>query len=177
MSHISITWQDGGMRAAPYEEELPSGRLVLMVGLVIVALALAPILLVFLVPPSPGYDRDPGDVAVLVVTLAVSVVLGVGVVRMRQHNRVDDVLEVRVTPFWYRRRIAPERIASATRVQMTALNSGGWGIRLVPGGTAILLDTGPGVQVTVSGARSLRFRSNDPDAVLAALEARGASVG
>ena len=164
------------MRPAPYEEALPSGRLMPVVGIAVIAIAVAAVALPLVLPPSPGRGLGPGDVAVLLGTLVVTVVLGIGVVRMRQTIRIDDVLEVRVTPFWYRRRIPLDRIASVTPMEMNGLNSGGWGIRLIPSGTAILLDNGPGVHVTVRGKRALRFRCNEPDALVAALEARGASV-
>jgi hypothetical protein len=164
------------MRPAPYEEALPSGRLMPVVGIALIVIAVGAVALPLVVPPSPGKDMGPGDVAVLVGTLAVTVALGVGVVRMRQTIRIDDVLEVRVTPFWYRRRIPLDRIASVAPMDVTGLNSGGWGIRLIPSGTAILLDSGPGVHVTVRGKRALRFRCSDPDALVAALEARGATV-
>ena len=163
------------MRPAPYEEALPSGRLMPVVGIAVIAIAVAAVALPLVLPPSPGH-LGPGDVAVLLGTLVVTVVLGIGVVRMRQTIRIDDVLEVRVSPFWYRRRIPLDRIASVTPMEMNGLNSGGWGIRLIPSGTAILLDNGPGVHVTVRGKRALRFRCGDPDALVAALEARGASV-
>ncbi|MCP1502906.1 hypothetical protein J2Y89_001650 [Curtobacterium herbarum] len=164
------------MRPAPYEESLPTGRLMPVIGIAVIAIAVAAVALPLVLPPSPGQGLGPGDVAVLLGTLVVTVVLGIGVVRMRQTIRIDDVLEVRVSPFWYRRRIPLDRIASVTPMTLTGLNSGGWGIRLIPSGTAILLDNGPGVHVTVRGKRALRFRCNEPDALIAALEARGASV-
>jgi hypothetical protein len=164
------------MRPEPYEEVLPSGRLMTVVGIALIVVGIGAVVLPLTVPSSPGRGMSAGDTVAVVGTLVLTTVLGIGVVRMRQHIRIDDVLEVRVTPFWYRRRIALDRITSATPMAMTGLNSGGWGIRLVPGGTAILLDSGPGVQLTVAGGRSLRFRCGDPDAVVAALEARGASV-
>ncbi|GAA1494498.1 hypothetical protein [Curtobacterium herbarum] len=164
------------MRPAPYEETLPSGRLMPVVGIALIVIAVGAVALPLVVPPSPGNDMGPGDTAVLIGTLAVTVVLGVGVVRMRETVRVDDVLEVRVTPFWYRRRIPLDQIASVTPMTLTGRNSGGWGIRLIPSGTAILLDHGPGVHVAVHGKRALRFRCGDPDALVAVLEARGASV-
>ena len=164
------------MRPAPYEESLPTGRLMPVIGIALIVIAVGAVALPLVLPPSPGQDMGAGDVAVLIGTLVVTVVLGIGVVRMRQTIRIDDVLEVRVTPFWYRRRIPLNRIASVTPMEMNGLNSGGWGIRLIPSGTAILLDNGPGVHVTVRGRRALRFRCNEPDALIAALEARGASV-
>lgn len=164
------------MRPAPYEEALPSGRLMPVVGIAVIAIAVAAVALPLVLPPSPGRGLGPGDVAVLLGTLVVTVVLGIGVVRMRQRIRIDDVLEVRVSPFWYRRRIPLDQIASVTPMTLTGLNSGGWGIRLIPSGTAILLDNGLGVHVTVRGKRALRFRCGEPDALVAALEARGASV-
>jgi len=164
------------MRPAPYEEALPSGRLMRVVGIAVIAIAVAAAALPLVLPPSPGHGLGPGDVAVLLGTLVVTAVLGLGVVLMRQRIRIDDVLEVRVTPFWYRRRIPLDQIASVTPMEMNGLNSGGWGIRLIPSGTAILLDNGLGVHVTVRGKRALRFRCSEPDALVAALEARGASV-
>ena len=164
------------MRPAPYEEALPSGRLMPVVGIAVIAIAVAAAALPLVLPPSPGHGLGPGDVAVLLGTLVVTAVLGLGVVLMRQRIRIDDVLEVRVTPFWYRRRIPLDQIASVTPMEMNGLNSGGWGIRLIPSGTAILLDNGLGVHVTVRGKRALRFRCSEPDALVAALEARGASV-
>ena len=164
------------MRPAPYEESLPTGRLMPVIGIALIVIAVGAVALPLVLPPSPGQGLGPGDVAVLVGTLVVTVVLGIGVVRMRQTIRIDDVLEVRVTPFWYRRRIPLDRIASVTPMEMNGLNSGGWGIRLIPSGTAILLDNGLGVHVTVRGKRALRFRCSEPDALVAALEARGASV-
>lgn len=164
------------MRPAPYEESLPTGRLMPMIGIALIVIAVGTVALPLVLPPSPGQGLGPGDLAILVGTLVVTVVLGIGVLRMRQTIRIDDVLEVRVTPFWYRRRIPLDRIASVTPMEMNGLNSGGWGIRLIPSGTAILLDNGLGVHVTVRGKRALRFRCSEPDALVAALEARGASV-
>lgn len=164
------------MRPAPYEESLPTGRLMPVIGIALIAIAVAAVALPLVLPPSPGQGLGPGDLAVLVGTLVATVVLGIGVLRMRQTIRIDDVLEVRVTPFWYRRRIPLDQIASVTPMEMNGLNSGGWGIRLIPSGTAILLDNGLGVHVTVRGKRALRFRCSEPDALVAALEARGASV-
>ena len=161
-----------------HHEIVRSGRFTIVVGLSTVGLVLAIAALVVAVPA--GWQEWPpsaSDVGVLVVTLALTLAVGIGTALMRIEVRVDEVLEVRVRPFWYRRRIAPTRITSATVVRMTGANSGGWGLRLVPGGTAVLLDGGPGVQVEVAGARSLRFRCNDPEAVVSALRARGASVG
>ncbi|PYY32148.1 MULTISPECIES: hypothetical protein [unclassified Curtobacterium] len=164
------------MRREPHEEALPSGRLMTVVGIALIVVGIGAVALPLTVPSSPGGRVGAGNAVSLVGTLVLTTVLGIGVVRMRLHVRIDDVLEVRVTPFWYRRRIPLNRIASATPMEMTALNSGGWGIRLIPSGTAILLDNGPGVHVTVDGKRALRFRCSDPDTVVAALEARGASV-
>ena len=164
------------MRPAPYEESLPTGRLMPVIGIALIVIAVGAVALPLVLSPSPGQGLGPGDTAVLIGTLLVTVVLSIGVVRMRQTIRIDDVLEVRVTPFWYRRRIPLDRIASVTPMEMNGLNSGGWGIRLIPSGTAILLENGPGVHVTVRGKRALRFRCNEPDALVAALEARGASV-
>lgn len=164
------------MRPAPYEESLPTGRLMPVIGIALIVIAVGTVALPLVLPPSPGQGLGPGDLAILVGTLVVTVVLGIGVLRMRQTIRIDDVLEVRVTPFWYRRRIPLDRIASVTPMEMNGLNSGGWGIRLIPSGTAILLDNGLGVHVTVRGKRALRFRCSEPDALVAALEARGASV-
>jgi hypothetical protein len=160
-----------------HEETLRPGRTLTVVGWAVIATAVGIAALVLAVPAG-WQDQPPtaSDVGVLVVTLAVTVALGVGSLLMRMTVRVDEVLEVRVRPWWYRRRIAPERITSAEVVHVTGGNSGGLGIRLVPGGTAVLLDGGPGVQVTIRGARSLRFRCNDPDAVVEALRARGAAV-
>ncbi|MEV7933651.1 hypothetical protein [Curtobacterium sp. NPDC089185] len=160
-----------------HEETLRPGRTMTVVGWAVIATAVGIAALVLAVPAG-WQDQPPtvSDVGVLVVTLAVTVALGIGSLLMRMTVRVDEVLEVRVRPWWYRRRIAPERITSAEVVHVTGGNSGGLGIRLVPGGTAVLLDGGPGVQVTIRGARSLRFRCNDPDAVVEALRARGAAV-
>lgn len=161
-----------------HEETLRPGRTLTVVGWAVIATAVGIAALVLAVPAG-WQDQPPtaSDVGVLVVTLAVTVALGIGSVLMRMTVRVDEVLEVRVRPWWYRRRIAPERITSAEVVHVTGGNSGGLGIRLVPGGTAVLLDGGPGVQVTIRGARSLRFRCNDPDALVEALRARGAAAG
>ncbi|WIE75065.1 hypothetical protein [Curtobacterium sp. MCSS17_007] len=160
-----------------YEETVRSGRVMTVIGWAVIATAVGIATLVLAVPAG-WQDQPPtaSDVGVLVVTLAVTVALGIGSVLMRMTVRVDEVLEVRVRPWWYRRRVAPEQITSAEVVHMTGGNSGGLGIRLVPGGTAVLLDGGPGVQVTIRGARSLRFRCNDPEAVVAALRARGAAA-
>ncbi|MDM7886268.1 hypothetical protein QUG92_14230 [Curtobacterium sp. RHCKG23] len=160
-----------------HEETLRPGRTLTVVGWAVIATAVGIAALVLAVPTG-WQDQPPtaSDVGVLVVTLAVTVALGVGSLLMRMTVRVDEVLEVRVRPWWYRRRIAPERITSAEVVHVTGGNSGGLGIRLVPGGTAVLLDGGPGVQVTIRGARSIRFRCNDPDALVEALRARGAAV-
>ncbi|WP_182047000.1 hypothetical protein [Curtobacterium sp. ME26] len=160
-----------------HEETLRPGRTMTVVGWAVIATAVG-IAAVVLAVPAGWQDQPPtaSDVGVLVVTLAVTVALGIGSLLMRMTVRVDEVLEVRVRPWWYGRRIAPERITSAEVVHVTGGNSGGLGIRLVPGGTAVLLDGGPGVQVTIRGARSLRFRCNDPDAVVEALRARGAAV-
>ncbi|MCM3504104.1 hypothetical protein M3666_03110 [Curtobacterium sp. ODYSSEY 48 V2] len=160
-----------------YEETVRSGRVMTVVGWAVIATAVGIATLVLAVPAG-WQDQPPSasDVGVLVVTLAVTVALGIGMMTMRMTVRVDEVLEVRVRPWWYRRRVAPEQITSAEVVHMTGGNSGGLGIRLVPGGTAVLLDGGPGVQVAIRGARSLRFRCNDPEAVVAALRARGASA-
>ncbi|MDB6427779.1 hypothetical protein [Curtobacterium sp. 20TX0008] len=160
-----------------YEETLRPGRVMTVVGWAVIATAVGIATLVLAVPAG-WQDQPPtaSDVGVLVVTLAVTVALGIGMMTMRMTVRVDEVLEVRVRPWWYRRRVAPEQITSAEVVHMTGGNSGGLGIRLVPGGTAVLLDGGPGVQVAIRGARSLRFRCNDPEAVVAALRARGASA-
>ncbi|MDT0212009.1 hypothetical protein [Curtobacterium sp. BRD11] len=160
-----------------YEETARPGRVMTVVGWAVIATAVGIATLVLAVPAG-WQDQPPSasDVGVLVVTLAVTVALGIGMMTMRMTVRVDEVLEVRVRPWWYRRRVAPEQITSAEVVHMTGGNSGGLGIRLVPGGTAVLLDGGPGVQVAIRGARSLRFRCNDPEAVVAALRARGASA-
>lgn len=160
-----------------YEETVRPGRVMTVVGWAVIATAVGIATLVLAVPAG-WQDQPPSasDVGVLVVTLAVTVALGIGMMTMRMTVRVDEVLEVRVRPWWYRRRVAPEQITSAEVVHMTGGNSGGLGIRLVPGGTAVLLDGGPGVQVAIRGARSLRFRCNDPEAVVAALRARGASA-
>lgn len=161
-----------------HEETLRPGRTMTVVGWAVIATAVGIAALVLAVPAG-WQDQPPtaSDVGVLVVTLTVTVALGIGSLLMRMTVRVDEVLEVRVRPWWYRRRIAPERITSAEVVHVTGGNSGGLGIRLVPGGTAVLLDGGPGVQVTIRGARSLRFRCNDPDALVEALRARGAAAG
>ncbi|AIV40749.1 MULTISPECIES: hypothetical protein [unclassified Curtobacterium] len=160
-----------------YEETVRPGRVMTVVGWAVIATAVGIATLVLAVPAG-WQDQPPSasDVGVLVVTLAVTVALGIGMMTMRMTVRVDEVLEVRVRPWWYRRRVAPEQITSAEVVHMTGGNSGGLGIRLVPGGTAVLLDGGPGVQVAIRGARSLRFRCNDPEAVVEALRARGASA-
>ncbi|MFJ5145780.1 hypothetical protein [Curtobacterium sp. NPDC088465] len=160
-----------------YEETVRPGRVMTVVGWAVIATAVGIATLVLAVPAG-WQDQPPtaSDVGVLVVTLAVTVALGIGMMTMRMTVRVDEVLEVRVRPWWYRRRVAPEQITSAEVVHMTGGNSGGLGIRLVPGGTAVLLDGGPGVQVAILGARSLRFRCNDPEAVVEALRARGASA-
>ncbi|MFL0390769.1 hypothetical protein [Curtobacterium sp. 179-B 9B NHS] len=160
-----------------YEETVRPGRVMTVVGWAVIATAVGITTLVLAVPAG-WQDQPPSasDVGVLVVTLAVTVALGIGMMTMRMTVRVDEVLEVRVRPWWYRRRVAPEQITSAEVVHMTGGNSGGLGIRLVPGGTAVLLDGGPGVQVAIRGARSLRFRCNDPEAVVEALRARGASA-
>lgn len=160
-----------------HEETLRPGRTMTVVWWAVIATAVG-IAAVVLAVPAGWQDQPPtaSDVGVLVVTLAVTVALGIGSLLMRMTVRVDEVLEVRVRPWWYRRRIAPERITSAEVVHVTGGNSGGLGIRLVPGGTAVLLDGGPGVQVTIRGARSIRFRCNDPDALVEALRARGAAV-
>lgn len=164
------------MRPEPYEEVVPSGRLMLWVGLGLMAVVVVSVGIPLVVATPTGEDLGTGDVAALAITFVGTLVLAVGVVMMRVHVRVEDVLEVRVAPFWYRRRIDPTRITSAESMTLTGGNSAGWGIRLVPGGTAVLLDNGPGVQVTVAGKRSLRFRCSDPEAVVDALEARGATV-
>lgn len=161
-----------------YEETVRSGRAMSVVGWVMIGLSLGITALVLAVPA--GWQDQPvtaSDVGVVVVVLALTVALGVGTLLMRMEVRVDEALEVRVRPWWYRRRVAPAQITSATAVHMTGGNSGGLGIRLVAGGTAVLLDGGSGVQITIRGARSLRFRCNDPDAVLEALRVRGATAG
>lgn len=164
------------MRPEPYEEVVPSGRLMLWVGLGLAAVVVVTVGVPLAVASPTRQDVGTGDTIALVATLVGTLVLAVGVARMRIHVRVDDVLEVRVTPFWYRRRIDPAQITSAVPMVLNGVNSAGWGIRLVPGGTALLLDNGPGVQVHVAGKWSLRFRCGDPQALVAALDARGASV-
>lgn len=166
------------MSRPAYEETVRPGRVLTVVGWLVIATSVGIAALVLAVPAG-WQDEAPtaSDIGVLVVTLALTVALGIGTLLMRMTVRVDEVLEVRVRPWWYRRRIAPGQITSAEVVHMTGGNSGGLGIRLVPGGTAVLLDGGPGVQLTIHGARSLRFRCDDPDAVVEALRVRGAAVG
>jgi len=165
------------MHDAVHEETVRSGRTMVVFGLSTIALVVAITALVVTVPAGwQDWPPSPSDVAVLVVSLGLALAVGVGVALMRLEVRVDEVLEVRVRPWWYRRRIAPAQITSAAAVEMTPGNSNGWGIRLVGGGTAVLLDSGPGVQVTIAGARSLRFRCNDPEAVVEALRVRGAPI-
>ncbi len=160
-----------------YEETVRSGRAMTVVGWGVIGSSTGIAALVLAVPAG-WQDRPPSgsDIGVLVTTLALTLALGIGSVLMRMRVRVDEVLEVRVRPWWYRRRIDPTQVTSAQAVRMTGANSGGLGIRLVPGGTAVLLDGGPGVQLEIAGARSLRFRCNDPDAVVDALRVRGATV-
>ena len=94
-----------------YEETVRPGRVMTVVGWAVIVTSVGIAALVLAVPA--GWQDGPptaSDVGVLVVTLALTVALGIGTLLMRMTVRVDEVLEVRVRPWWYRRRIAPAQV-------------------------------------------------------------------
>ncbi|WP_144765702.1 hypothetical protein [Curtobacterium sp. 9128] len=159
-----------------YTETTGASRLFRVLGIATVTGSVGVGALVAVVPPTPGKEASGTDLVIASIALVLVAVLGVGLAASRLTVQVDDLLTVRMTP-WYRRTINPRTITSASVVDLRGRAVGGWGVRLAPGqGTVVLMDDGPGVRLGIEGRRDLSFRCGDPERVLAVLTRQGAGT-
>lgn len=70
---------------------------------------------------------------------------------------------------WPRLRIPLSDVAEATAATISAAQFGGWGYRLVPGGTGVILRSGPALIVTRTSGRRFTVTVDDPDTAAAVL--------
>lgn len=69
------------------------------------------------------------------------------------------------------RRIPLQQIASASTADLRPSEWGGWGYRMRPGGSALILNAGPGLVVTTTARREFAISLRDPETPAALLEA------
>ncbi|MFZ7089195.1 VOC family protein [Curtobacterium sp. RRHDQ10] len=142
-------------------------------GTGIAVLAIAMLVLVLAAPVTPDRPASTSDLVITWVVSLITAAAGVAVSVATMTVTVDTAVEIRLWPF-YRRRVAFRSVERAERIDMRATWSGGWGVRVGLGqGTLVLLDNGPGVRLRLTGMRDVSFRTDDPEAVLAALAAHG----
>ncbi|MGN6330206.1 MAG: hypothetical protein ACTHOD_00955 [Motilibacteraceae bacterium] len=140
------------------------------------------------VPPLPDQRTDWEEVlssplmtSVLAVTLAVLVVLAVvagpwllvGAVPLALALAVFAQIRVRVDERGLRlvsgllrlpiKRIPLEQITRAASEQIDPLHWGGWGYRMLPGRSALVLRTGPGLVLDLRDGRRFAVTLDDPD--------------
>jgi len=157
-----------------YEEAFATPTSLRISGLATMALCVGLLVLVAVVP-----DRSDDPAAASIgATAAVAVgLLGAGLATMRMRVVLAEVLDVRVRPLWWRRRIDPSTITALSTVTVDPRAAGGFGARISPGhGTVVLLSAGPGLRVSVAGMRDVTFRCSEPDRLAAMLVARGAAA-
>jgi len=140
----------------------------------VVVLAVVVLALVLFAPDGTNVT-GPSDLALVVVVCGALATLGAALASTRMTVRLDRLLEIRIGPFWYRRRIDPTTVTAAVAVDLRPDRSG-TGARLGRNGMVVLLDAGSGVRVSVAGMRDVAFRCDDPPRLIAALHERGATV-
>jgi hypothetical protein len=160
-----------------YAETSNTSRLFGLLGIGMVLGSVGTATALITAPPSPGSEPASSDTVIAAVTLVLIAVLGVGLAVARITVTLDIDLTVRMSPFWYRKRIDPGTVTDAVPIDIRAQDWGGWGVRFGTGrGTAVLMDDGPGVRLSIRGRRDLWLRCRDPERLIAALAARGATT-
>ena len=89
-------------------------------------------------------------------------------------NAVVDAggLSVRFGPFgWPCKRVPLERIAAVEATEVEPLEWGGWGYRILPGSSAVVLRRGPAIVVALTDGRRFAVTVDDPERGAGLLEA------
>ena len=104
--------------------------------------------------------------------------LGLAFLLARVEVKVDKAgLSVRLGGALTARRIGLDRISSARAIDLEPKEWGGWGYRMIPGGTAVVLRRGDGIEVSLEGGRKFAVTVDDAAtgaALLNGLVRRGA---
>lgn len=115
-----------------------------------------------------------GDTAVAIVVTSVAVVLAVAAASLTVfHVRVDaEGLTVRSAARFVRMRVPAADVASVAAVDVSGLSQyGGYGIRSIPGATAVVLRNGPALELTRQSGRRFVVTLDDPATAAAVLAA------
>lgn len=121
---------------------------------------------------------DPGAGAVSLVILGAAAVALASFIRVRI---TVDWRGLRIVSLLFRiplKRIPLERIRRADAADLKAGEWGGWGYRIMPGRSALILRTGPGLIITTTDDREFAVTLSDPEVPAALLNTlRATSVG
>ncbi|MCJ1695719.1 hypothetical protein MT349_07980 [Rathayibacter caricis] len=141
-----------------------TGRVFAVVG-VVLALAAAVAVSTLLAEGSTG----PAIAMAVVLGASAIVVLGFTRLRVTADRRglrvVSRVLGIPL------RRIPLETIASVGTAELRPAEWGGWGYRMMPGRSALILNAGPGLVVRTTREREFAISLRDPETPAALLEA------
>ena len=116
--------------------------------------------------------------ALLPILLVLLAAVAVMAVFLRVHVVVDD-RGLRVSsglgglPI---KRIRPEQIQAAETTELVPVRWGGWGYRFLPGRSALILHTGPGLVVTTTAGKQFAISLDEPEIPAALLELLRLSV-
>jgi hypothetical protein len=88
-----------------------------------------------------------------------------------------DHLECQFGPGLLRKRIALAEVEGVSQVKTSFWETGGWGIRTIPGGSAWILSGFSTVELRLHGGATFRVGTNKPDELEAALLARIPGAG
>jgi hypothetical protein len=123
---------------------------------------------------------------VLGVPVLAGVILLLGAVVVALFTSVQITVDPRGFTFglgpvgWPRKRIPLSRIADARGQEIEPRQWGGWGYRVIPGASALVLRRGPGLVITQDDGRRFAVTLDDPDTpagLLNALRARTTGAG
>ncbi|WKK72296.1 hypothetical protein Q0F99_04705 [Rathayibacter oskolensis] len=112
-----------------------------------------------------------GPAVAMAVLLGASALVTLGFARLRvtaDRRGLRVVSRVLGIPL---RRIPLADIASASTAQLRPSEWGGWGYRIMPGRSALILGAGPGLVITTANQREFAISLRDPETPAALLEA------
>ncbi|OOB91509.1 hypothetical protein B0T42_05820 [Rathayibacter sp. VKM Ac-2630] len=141
-----------------------TGRVFAVVGVVLVLAAAVAVSTLLA-------EGSTGPAIAMAVVLGASAILVLGFTRLRvtaDRRGLRVVSRVLGIPL---RRIPLETIASVGTADLRPAEWGGWGYRMMPGRSALILNAGPGLVVRTTREREFAISLRDPETPAALLEA------